>query len=146
MINEFLDAVTSSVASQVSALCKDVEKHPGRFTEEELVRVATKSRAVRVAVEDILEVKVSGMGKKSYRLLMAAFIICSDKAGPDRTESAIEIAEKLISVLPRNRWDSQDYQPVLEASINAQNLYNGEINRKGVAMWAVTWHQTINGQ
>lgn len=145
MINECLDVVTDAVTTELSSLCSDVEKHPGRFTETELVLVARKKRAVRVAVEDILEVNVSGLNKRSYKLLMVAFVVCSDKAGSDRTESAIQITEKLISVLPRNRWNSEHYKPVLESSINAQNLYNGEINSKGVAMWAVSWHQTISG-
>lgn len=144
-INPYLDAVTAAVKAELIGVCKDVESHPGRFTESELKRISLSRRAVRIAVEDILETRISPMKKVSYRLLMAAFVICSDRDGPDRSESAIEVVEKVISVLPRNRWNSDDYQAVLETSISAQNLYSGEIEKRGVAMWAITWNQTING-
>lgn len=142
-INEFCEAVTAAIKDHIADVCTDVESHPGRFTESELSRISRAPRAVRVAIEDIAETNVSPMGKTQYRLLMAAFVICSDKQGPDRTESAIECVEKVISVLPRNRWNSDNYFPVQEASINAQNLYSGEIEKKGIAMWAVTWSQII---
>lgn len=144
-INPYLETVTAAIKSHLGDVCRDVESHPGRFTEAELKRISISPRAVRIAVEDILETQVSPMKKVSYRLLMAAFVICSDRDGPDRSESAIELVEKVISALPRNRWNSDDYKPVLESSISAQNLYNGEIERRGIAMWAITWNQTITG-
>jgi hypothetical protein len=144
-INPYLEAVTTAIKTALVDACKDVESHPGRFTEAELKRISLSRRAVRIAVEDILETQVSPMKRVSYRLLMAAFVICSDRDGPDRSESAIELVEKVISVLPRNRWNSDDYKPVLESTISAQNLYSGEIEKRGIAMWAITWNQTITG-
>lgn len=145
MINEYIEIVTSSLKTALASLVTDVEDHPGRFTETELSRIARSPRAVRVAIEDIAEIKVLPNKNVHATLRMAAFIICSDHAGPDRTKSAIELAEKVVSVLPRNRWDSEDYQIIAESTISAQNLYTGDIEKKGIAMWAVTWTQTIKG-
>ncbi len=146
MINQFLADVTAELKALLAELVTDVETHPGRFTEEEIRYIARAPRAVRVAVEDILETKINAMGKKKqHTVAVFAVVICSDQQGPDRAQSAIDIVEKLISVIYRNRWNSDAYQPVLDNSISAQNIYSGETERSGIAMWAVTWNQTITG-
>ncbi|MDO6747211.1 phage protein Gp37 [Gilvimarinus sp. 1_MG-2023] len=146
MINDFLADVTAELKNQLAELATDVETHPGRFTEDEIRHIARAPRAVRVAVEDILETKINAMGKrKQHTVAVFAVVICSDQYGADRAQSAIDVVEKLISVIYRNRWNSDDYQAVLDNSISAQNIYSGETERSGIAMWAVTWNQTITG-
>ncbi|MDA9095414.1 hypothetical protein N9J88_03360 [Porticoccaceae bacterium] len=142
-INDALATITAAIKTLLTKHCSDVESHPGRFTEVELTRVARSKSAVRIAVEDIVEIQVNGLGKRRTTCLMTAFIICSDAQQQGRSEKAIELAEIIISALPRNDWNSESLQIVLESSISAQNLYNGEINKKGVAMWVVSWQQVI---
>jgi len=146
MINEFLAEVTAQLKTALADLVDDVETHPGRFTQDEIRQIARAPRAVRVAVEDILSTKITPMGNKAqHNLQLFAVVICSDQTGPDRAQSAITIVEKLISVITRNRWNSEAYQAVLDSSISAQNIYSDETERSGIAMWAVTWNQTISG-
>ena len=142
-INDALTTITAAIKTLLAEACPDVESHPGRFTEVELTRVARSKAAVRIAIEDIVEIKIDGLGKRKTTCLMTAFIICSDSQQQGRSEKVIELAEIIISALPRNNWNSESLQVVLEGSVSAQNLYNGEINKKGIAMWVVSWQQVI---
>jgi len=141
-LNQALTEVTAGIAA---GLDDDIEvrHHPGRFTEDELGRILTKHKAVRVAIEAIESMRVEGTGLREANVRFAALVICSDRRGEDRHETALQIVEDLLALLPMNRWGSDQFRALLPASIEIQNLYNGDINGKGIAFWAVTWTQGI---
>jgi hypothetical protein len=144
MENSFLDAldaVTAGIAAVVNDTGIRVEDHPGRFTETELGRILTKKRSVRVAVEQVPTLQILGSGHFKAELLFTVFIICSDTRDQGRHRSALALAEKILKAVPHNRWQTQFLKPVLPASINADNLYSSEIDKKGIALWALSWQQ-----
>ena len=119
----------------------DVDQHPGRFTDAELGTLVLKKRAVRVAIEAVPQVSVNGPGAIQAQLLMSAFVICGDSAVAPRHQAALTIVHQLLGHIPHQRWGTQYLRPVLPASLSVDNLYNGEIDRKGIALWGVAWQQ-----
>ena len=119
----------------------DVAEHPGRFTEAELGQIVMKKRAVRVAIEAVPQVSVSGPGHIQAQLLMSAFVICGDSAAGPRHQVAIDLIEQIALAVPHQRWGVSYLRPVLPASLTIDNLYNGEIDAKGIALWAIAWQQ-----
>ncbi|MGI9276425.1 MAG: hypothetical protein ACR2PT_16470 [Endozoicomonas sp.] len=143
MFNEALSAISDQLATHLVGHTKDVASHPGRFGEEELSRLLTAKKAVRVAMENTQSVSVTGQGIQEAKVLMAAYVICSDAKNLPRHESALAITESIIEFLPFNRFGSDRLKPVLPPSIAAENLYSGEIDRKGIALWGISWEQSI---
>ena len=143
MFNEALEAVSNHLATALNQRCNDVQSHPGRFTEAELTRLLTANKAVRVAIENTQSVTVTGQGIQQARLLMAAYVICSDTRTAPRHEAALTIAEAIIEQLPFNRFGTLNLRPIEPKTIAAENLYSGEIDRKGIALWGISWEQTL---
>ncbi|MGI2027794.1 hypothetical protein [Endozoicomonas acroporae] len=143
MFNEALKAITDHLEAALVNHTTDVASHPGRFTETELSRLLTARKAVRVSIENTQSVSVTGQGIQEANLLMAAFVICSDSKNEPRHESALLLTEAIIEQLPFNRFSTNYLKPVKPSSISAENLYSGEIDRKGIALWGISWEQTL---
>ncbi|WP_419534734.1 hypothetical protein [Endozoicomonas sp.] len=143
MFNEALKAITDHLEVALVNHTTDVASHPGRFTETELSRLLTARKAVRVSIENTQSVSVTGQGIQEANLLMAAFVICSDSKNEPRHESALLLTEAIIEQLPFNRFGTYYLKPVKPSSISAENLYSGEIDRKGIALWGISWEQTL---
>jgi hypothetical protein len=141
-----LQDVTAALATAAGADV-EVSDHPGRFTEDELGRIVTQPKAVRVAIEGVESMGVEGGGLREALVTFSALVICSDVAGADRHQSALEITEKLATMIPYNSWGQpRTYKAVAPNSVEVQNLYSGDINGRGIAFWAITWTQTIRQQ
>lgn len=143
LFNESLEAITNHLATALNQHCQDVQSHPGRFTEAELARLLTAKKAVRVAIENTPAVTVSGQGIQQARLLIAAFVICSDTKDAPRHKSVLKITEAILELLPFNRFGTENLRPLEPKTITAENLYSGEVDRKGIALWGISWEQTV---
>lgn len=142
-------ALTDITAALAAIVSDDVEvtDHPGRFTEDELGRTVTQSKAVRVAIEGVERMSVEGGGLREAEVRFSALVICSDRDGADRHQSALEITEQLVAKIPYASWDKpKTYKAVPPNTVEVQNLYNGDINGRGIAFWAITWTQNIRQQ
>ena len=144
MFKEALDAITLHFQQAMTDHTSDVSSHPGRFTEQELSRLLTAKKAVRIAIENTQSVSVTGQGIQEARLLVAAYIICSDSKNNSRHLSALDLTEAVIRELPFNRFGTNTLRPVEPKTISAENLYSGEIDRKGIALWGISWEQTLS--
>ncbi len=143
MFNQALQAITAHLQQQLASQTRDVTSHPGRFTETELSRLLTKKTAVRIAIENTQRITVTGQGLREARLLMAAYVICSDTTATPRNESALALTEAIVSLLPFNRFGADNLKPVEPGTISADNLYSGEVDRQGIALWGVSWEQVV---
>lgn len=146
MFNEALQTITDHLEAALVNHTTDVASHPGRFTEAELSRLLTGRKAIRVAIENTQSVSVNGQGIQEANLLMAAFVICSDTKEQPRHQSALLLTEAVMEQLPFNRFGTSYLKPVKPSSISAENLYSGEIDRKGIALWGISWEQTLTRQ
>lgn len=118
-----------------------VEPHGGRFDLQALKSVATRTPAVFVACLGMSGVEEKG-SEISADVAWAAFVVTGDKPGKPRDESALALAHALVTHIPGNRWglDESESRP---AQIRADNLYSADLDKHGVAMWAIGWRQRM---
>lgn len=117
-----------------------VESHGGRFDRQELARYSKRAPAVLVAamsIPEMLDTPRPGRAGVQW----AAFIVTRDAPGATRDTQALTLAESLVRQIPGNTWGVDSTQR--PDRINAENLYSGEIDRLGIAMWAVSWRQQV---
>ena len=144
-LHDALSAVTAGIEAALAAASggppPDVDQHPGRFTEAELGALVLKKRAVRVAIEAVPQVQVTGPGAIQAQLLLSAFVICGDTLTAPRHQAALALVHQLLQAIPHQRWGTSYLRPALPASLQVDNLYGGEIGSRGVALWAISWQQ-----
>ena len=140
IFNALRYAVADGIRAKMPALA-DVATHAGRFDLAELKRIATKTPCVRVAVLGAPEVESIGSGEREVRLRMAAYIVTTDRRGLARDDSALAIVCALCDLVPDNTWSTRGAHPAQRVS--ADNLFSGTLDRGAVALWAVSWEQTV---
>ena len=139
-LRDALTAITTGIKAQLDPAI-DVAEHPGRFTEAELGQIVLKKRAVRLAIEAVPQVTVPGPGGIQAQLLISAFVICGDSAAGQRHQVALDLVQELLVNIPHERWGTNYLRPALPVSLSVDNLYSGEIDAKGIALWTVAWQQ-----
>lgn len=142
-LNDALATITDQLDTHLEGV--DVASHPGRFTEAELGSIVRQRNAVRVAIEDLPQLTVAGNGLRQVDARFIAFVMCSDRAGSDRHEGALDLIERLIGLVVYARWGNESmFASVAPANISCANLYSGDtFDGKGLAWWAISWTQTI---
>ena len=137
-----LTAITAGIAGLLDPKV-DVASHPGRFTEAELERLILKARAVPVGIEQVTDLQTQGPGGIRAQLVVSAYIVCGDSPAAPRHLAALGLVDSLLAGIPYQRWGTPWLTAALPASLRADNLYSGEINAKGLALWALSWQQGI---
>lgn len=124
------------------------ERHPGRFSAEELKTFSAKAPAVLVAMPSLKDAHlVDGdvrLEAKTVIILIAKNTVKGDKALSADEAVALMVTNTLLSVAAMSFGDSaQD-----ATDINADNLYGASNRKDGVAMWAVhfTNEMTLTGE
>ncbi len=140
-----LDDLRQAIADQIKAKLpelRDCRAHAGRFDLGELRRVATKTPAVFIACLGVKESELRESGECDADLVMAAFVVTSDVRGLPRDLSALNIIEFLLLYLPGKQWGlgGKAFQA---REVQAQNMYAGDVDKAGIALWAATWRQKV---
>lgn len=118
-----------------------VSSHPGRFNLDELKRIVTQLPAVRLALMGIPRVDNLQTGENEAELRLAAFVITGDRRQSTKDSSVLAIVESLLTFIPGQHWGIKG---VMDArNVKADNLFSGSVERQGVALWAITWDQSI---
>jgi hypothetical protein len=78
-------------------------------------------------------------GSRDVTLQMVAYVLTKDMPGLAKEVSVSNIVSVLVAWLPSRRFGKT--HPAQK--VTAQNFYSGTIDKTGVAIWAVTWRQTI---
>lgn len=133
-------AVVTDLKGKFPAL-KACATHPGRFDLTEIKRVAIKAPAILVACLGVPKLDEAGTEEKDVELVMAAFVLTKDQKGLPRDVGALNIVEALLTHIPMRKWGMTGLGPA--SKIAAENLYSGEIDRTGVALWAVSFRHKI---
>ncbi|MEC7376838.1 MAG: hypothetical protein VX421_04450, partial [Pseudomonadota bacterium] len=53
-----------------------------------------------------------------------------------------DYSEALLRLVRNNTWQLENTQK--PARVAAENLYSGQLDRHGIALWAVSWQQGIS--
>lgn len=137
---DLLNQVASVLISSLTEL-KACDVHPGRFTVQEIKRLTTKTPAIYVASLGIAKTEHTGTEQIQAEHRLAAYVITKDAPRLPRHQSAIAIVDTLVAQVPHERWGRR-CGPA--QNVRAENLYSGQADRAGIAVWAVTWNQSVS--
>lgn len=130
-------AIIDDLAEQ--GLGDAVTAHPGRLTADELKTFPIKGRAaVLVGCLGFPTVDDS-VHKPALILTFAVYVIALDKPAAPRDVTAMGLASAVALRVVRNLWGRSDLAD--PSDIRADNLYSGTIEKRAVALWAVTFRQ-----
>jgi hypothetical protein len=139
-VREFRAAVVSGIKKKMPSL-RACRAYHGEFDAGELARVWAEAPAVLVACLGWPELTHNG-GMPVAEVKLGAFILTADPKLELRDERALAIAEDLSVMIQGERWGLDGVGRA--ARITAENRYNGEIDRKAVAIWLVQWFQKVD--
>lgn len=116
-----------------------VEPHQGRLSVDELKTLVVKGRAaIKVGCLGIPRVN-DQTAQPGLMVAFAVYVMALDKQGVPRDETAMILASAVALRVSRNLWGRSDLDDPMD--IRADNLYSGTIEKRAVALWAVTWRQ-----
>lgn len=138
---EIRAAIIAQLQIDVPAL-KAVKEHGGRFGLKEIKAAASRSPAARVACLGLRKIFFEGAVAKA-EVTYGIFVISSDQAAGRRDAIAMTMVAAIGAILPDNSWG-------LEASVDgareirADNLFSRDMDRQGIALWALTFVHTVD--
>jgi hypothetical protein len=117
-----------------------VESHPGRLSADDLKTFVARGRStIRVACLSVPRVE-KRPGGTDVEIAWAAYVMAMDAAGISRDAAASVLATAVSLLVAGNLWGREDVDSPMQ--IRADNLYSGVVDKRAVALWAVTWRQT----
>lgn len=142
-LNGALAAVIDAIRAAFPQI-KDIEGHPGEFTEDELRRFRVGRVALRVAILDVPEVQAAGTGLRAATATCGLFVVATDRRDNKRTQEALAAVSEALDWLSYNKFQNDRLLTVDPRTISAQNLYSGDLDQStGIAFWGIRWQQRI---
>ena len=134
-LNDVLTEVVDGIKLALPALptCKT---HSGRFGLEEVKRLANAAPAVLVSC---LRLQANSHPVIRWSATCAVFVLTRDLVGLPRDVSARSLSAYLCGWL-RGRQFSGCHAV---SSVDAQNLYAGDLEKIGISLWGITWMQSL---
>ncbi|WP_345859323.1 hypothetical protein [Shewanella algae] len=121
-----------------------VERHIGRFdTPEEITRyLSGRDGGVRITALKVREIKEQ-FGVTSGTVDLVAYVFTTESFGYSRDTRAEVICGQIARALTVYESGAADIKGALDApeQVQMDNLYSADIDKKGIAIWAVTWQQ-----
>lgn len=116
-----------------------VQTFGGRFDLAELKRWGARAPCLLVAAMGLPRLELEG-GTWNADVRWAVFVLTKDLPQRPRDATALDLVEAtLVVIRPEEDWGDPDGQAVRDVA--AENLYSGQIDTNGVALWVVTWRQ-----
>lgn len=127
---------------------RGVKVHGGSFGERDLPMLLAEAPGLRVVCLGLNRYQIAGRRRWSAALRWSVFCVGADGPATDRDVLAMDLANRLIDLLPGNLWGLTvgECQPPELDSLTAENLYSGHVNNLRVAFWAVAWSQRFTFQ
>ncbi len=79
---------------------------------------------------------------RTYRVVVAAFVLTKDTIGLPRDVAATNIAQVIVQLLPDCRFGRADIGPA--ERIAEEPIVNPAIRASGIALTAITWEQDVS--
>lgn len=136
-----LDAIAADLRSRLPDLRDECNVHDGRWNIEEVKRWAVRSPALLVACTGVSRTETPGERWTDADLQLGIFVLTGDKPALPRGRAALALVDWLLLYVPRARWG---VAPLGEAvGLQAANHFDADLDKLGVALWAVTWRQEL---
>ncbi|HZV19955.1 MAG TPA: hypothetical protein VE986_00245 [Hyphomicrobiales bacterium] len=137
-LNDLRNAIVASLKANIPEL-RDVQRHGGRFDEEELRRFSLRAPAARVALMGVSRMDLEDIGKLAGPVQMIIYLIVKTRSGED--DDGLDLAEKIADFCEFNQWGMTEIEAAHVTAL--QNLYNSQTDREGIHLWAIAFDQAI---
>lgn len=118
----------------------------GAFDAAEIRRHVTRAPAVIVTCLGAGDYARLPQGVWTLEAQLAAYILCRDTPPTlTREVQALGLVTAVLQSVARATWnDPAAFGVVPGDSLDATNLYSGDLDAAAVALWAVTWRQVLH--
>lgn len=139
-ISAFLKAIEADITPPLQALgARDIATSPGRFDAGEIDRRSFKSPALRVAFLGAGRSKPLPDKTRRYDASWGVFILTD---GRGRAAEGLDLMVAIAERIEVNRFAAA--APVgLPENIRLDPLYSASTDDKGIALFSVSWNQSI---
>jgi phage gp37-like protein len=134
-------AIIDAIATALPQL-KEVKAHGGRFSLEELKAIAARSPSVRVACLGVARI-LPGAACVTAETVWGVFVIAGAAAQQSRDAAALALVAAIAPLVPLSTWGLETQVNGAE-EVRGDNLFSRDIDRQGVAMWAITFRHTVD--
>ena len=139
-----LEAMVASLAGTLPGGVS-VRAAGGAFDAAEIRRHLTVAPAVVIACLGLSEHQRRGAGAMSLVGQWAAYVVTRDAPQDDRHAQAMRLVSELLRHVSRATWSGPEaFGLPEEGSLDATNLYSGDLDGIATALWAVTWRQMVH--
>lgn len=139
-IGTFLDAIMTDIQAPLAELrVGDIATSPGRFDASEIDRHSFKAPAVRIAFLGAGRSKAQANNARKFDASWGVFVVTD---GRGREHEGLEIMAAVAVQIEGNRFAAG--LPVgIPENIRLDPLYTSSVDDKGIALFSVSWTQTI---
>ncbi len=141
-VNEIVQYLKPKLEGGVREIEKiqTVERHIGRFDKADDIKrwMSNRDGGVRVAALRVQQYETVG-NRLIGNVNFAAYVFTTDQFGYEKDLRAEVVAGKLVRELMDGSALPTSYGRV--ENVRSDNLYSGEIDKLGIAIWSVTWSQ-----
>ncbi|MEZ8869543.1 hypothetical protein AB6D94_07815 [Vibrio sp. 10N.247.310.56] len=141
-VNEIVQYLKPKLEGGVREIEKiqTVERHIGRFDKADDIKrwMSNRDGGVRIAALRVPQYETVG-NRLIGNVHLVAYVFTTDQFGYEKDLRAEVVAGKLVRELVDRRALPTAYGRV--ENVRSDNLYSGEIDKLGIAIWSVTWSQ-----
>ncbi|GLQ73260.1 hypothetical protein [Vibrio penaeicida] len=141
-VNEIVQYLKPKLEGGVREIEKiqTVERHIGRFDKADDIKrwMANRDGGVRIAALRVPQYETVG-NRLIGHVNLVAYVFTTDQFGYEKDLRAEVVAGKLVRELVDRSALPTSYGRV--ENVRSDNLYSGEIDKLGIAIWSVTWSQ-----
>ena len=141
-VNEIVNFLTPLLTANENDIDKvsEITRHVGRFDKPNEIKnwLSKKDGGIRIAALRVRNIEQIG-GELSGDVEFVAYVFCADVYGHSRDQRAEVIAGRLAKSLLANKGIPTANKKA--NSLNMDNLYSGDVDGLGLAIWSVTWSQ-----
>lgn len=141
-VNEIVQYLKPKLEGGVREIEKiqTVERHIGRFDKPDDIKrwMSNRDGGVRIAALRVPQYETVG-NRLIGNVNLVAYVFTTDQFGYEKDLRAEVVAGKLVRELVDRSALPTSYGRV--ENVRSDNLYSGEIDKLGIAIWSVTWSQ-----
>lgn len=141
-VNEIVQYLKPKLEGGVREIEKiqTVERHIGRFDKADDIKrwMSKRDGGVRIAALRVPQYETVG-NRLIGNVNLVAYVFTTDQFGYEKDLRAEVVAGKLVRELMDRSALPTSYGRV--ENVRSDNLYSGEIDKLGIAIWSVTWSQ-----
>ncbi|MBS7703315.1 phage protein Gp37 [Chelatococcus asaccharovorans] len=120
-----------------------VEPFAGRFTSKSLDSHLLRPPGVKIGVVGIAGTEALATGRVIVNTQFLAAIVTSDVPGKNRDAGALELIEAVLHAVRRQQPGTPGVESERPKNFRADNLYNAELEERGVALWGLAFQVPI---